>query len=335
MTLGRDTVLVTGGNSGIGFECCRELARQGWHVLMASRNRDRSAAAVESIRAESGEGSASFRVLDLGSLDSVRALSSRLREEDVPLKALVCNAGVQVRGERRFSEEGYELTFAVNHLGHFLLVNRLLETLRERAPARIVVVSSGVHDPSLTTFVPDPRWDSLEQMARTGGSPEDDFDGMLAYSNSKLCNLWFTYELVRRLEHVETDGGQPPITVNAFDPGLVPSTGLLRDYPAPVRAIWSTVLPALARVATRFTPRVNPAPKAGGALARLVTDPSLATVTGAYYPCHSGWEAAASSEASYDEETARRLWKLSVEYTGLAPGDSPLVDGGNSPAAPG
>ncbi len=322
----RRTVLVTGGNSGLGLECSRQLAREGWRVLMASRDRSRSAEAVASIRKEHGENAASFRRLDLGSLASVRSFADRIREEGTRLEALVCNAGIQLHGDRRFSEEGFELTFAVNHLGHFLLTNLLLETLLENAPARIVVVASGVHDPDRATMVPDPDFDSLEGIARTGGSPRDDYDGLLAYSNSKLCNLWFTYELVRRLERAGITDGSTPITVNGFDPGLVPSTGLLRDYPGPVRVVWNTLLPALARMATRFTPRINPAPKAGRALARLVTDPELEGVTGEYFPSHSRWDAAPSSEASYDEEIARRLWDHSVAWTDLSEDESPLIE---------
>ena len=108
----------------------------------------------------------------------------------------MCNAGLQTdRGIVR-SADGFERTFAVNHLGHFLLVNLLLARLIANAPARIVIVASGVHDPTRRTGMPKPAIADLETLAATGGPRAGAFDGRLAYVNSKLCNLWFTYELV-------------------------------------------------------------------------------------------------------------------------------------------
>src|SRR6187399_2777963 len=118
-----DHVLVTGGNSGIGLECARSLARAGWHVWIASRNREASAEAVRLIQAESGGAKADALSVDLGSLQSVRLLAKEIADRDIPLRAIVCNAGLQFfNGAARYSADGFELTFAVNHLGHFLLV---------------------------------------------------------------------------------------------------------------------------------------------------------------------------------------------------------------------
>ena len=141
-------VLVTGGNSGIGFECARELARRGSRVLIASRNQAASEEAVRRIARESGEGRASALPLDLGSLASVRAFAKEIEARDLPLRALVCNAGLQMNHGPKLTPDGFESTFAVNHLGHFLLVHLLLARLLANAPARIVVVASGVHDPA-------------------------------------------------------------------------------------------------------------------------------------------------------------------------------------------
>ena len=319
------TVLVTGGNSGLGFECARELARGGWRVLIASRDRTASAAAVERIGRETGTDAASEMGLDLGSTASVRAFVRELEARDVPLRAVVCNAGLQqLTGRRRVSADGFELTFAVNHLGHFLLANLLLERLRANAPARIVVVASGVHDPKRWTGMPKPAVTDFETLAETGGPQSGQFDGRLAYSNSKLCNLWFAYELVRRLEArgLANDGA---VTVNAFDPGLVPGSGLARDYPAVLRFVWERVLPGAVGVLTHVVPGVNPAPKAGRALAQLVLDPALARVSGKYFPSHARWRAAPSSDASYDRDRARGLWEASVRMTGLTARESTLA----------
>jgi NAD(P)-dependent dehydrogenase (short-subunit alcohol dehydrogenase family) len=321
----RDAVLITGGNSGIGFECARVLARSGLHVVIASRDRAASRTAVRAIADESGAESIEELGLDLGSLAKVRTFASELVARDLRLRALVCNAGLQVQAGPRPSADGFETTFAVNHLGHFLLVNLLLAQLGKAAPARIVVVASGVHDPAQRTGMPKAKIGDLETLARSGEPLNGRFDGRLAYVNSKLCNLWFVYELARRLGR---DGGgtsTDPITVTGFDPGLVPGSGLARDYPAPMRFVWNHLLPAAARVLTNFLPTINPAPKAGAALARLVTDPDLRGVTGTYFPSHSRWQPAPSSDASYDEARAAALWDASVKWTGLVPGDSKLA----------
>jgi len=311
-------VLVTGGNSGIGFECARKLTSSGWQVLIASRNRDASSDAARRITQESGNDTVSAMSLDLGSLESVRRFAHEIEAANVPLEALVCNAGLQViGGAARRSADGFELTFAVNHLGHFLLTNLLLARLARNEHARIVVVASGVHDPKIRTGMPKPRVTDIRMLA----TPEGDFDGRLAYVHSKLCNLWFTYELVRRLD----SAGLGHVTVNGFDPGLVPGSGLAREYPPVLRFIWDRILPGVARVLTPVVAGINPAPKAGGALARLVLDPALASVSGKYFPSHTRWREARSSDASFDADRARALWDESVRMTKLTPEESPLL----------
>jgi light-dependent protochlorophyllide reductase len=317
----RNTVLVTGGNSGIGFECARRLAAERWRVLIASRNREASADAVRQITRESGNDAVSAMSLDLGSLESVRRFAQEIEAADVPLRALVCNAGLQVSGRLQRSVDGFEVTFAVNHLGHFLLTNLLLRRLVASAPGRIVIVASGVHDPKLRTGMPKPRITDIATLAATDGGRQRNFDGRLAYVHSKLCNLWFAYELVRRLERAGLRG----LTVNGFDPGLVPGSGLARDYPPALRFIWNRILPGVARVLTLAIPTINPAPKAGGALARLVLDPALAGSSGKYFPSHTRWQEAPSSDASYDVDRARLLWEESVRMSRLTPEESPLL----------
>ncbi len=323
--MAQSAALVTGGNSGIGFECARQLARQGWQVIIASRNRELSAEAVRRIAAESGPEVIVAMDLDLASPASVRQLAGEIAARDLPLRALVCNAGVQVTKGPRLTPDGYELTFAVNHLGHFLLANLLLGRLLANAPARLVVVSSGVHDPRRTTGMPKPAFSDMATLAATGGARRDSFSGGLAYVNSKLCNLWFTYELVRRLEASGLSEGGRRLTVNAFDPGLVPGSGLAREYAAPLRFFWKRVLPGLARVLTPVVPSINPADKAGGALARLVLDPELERVSGKYFPSHTRWREDPSSAASYDLERARALWEESTRMARLTRDESPLA----------
>lgn len=315
------TALVTGGNSGIGLECARELARRGWRVVIASRDREASAAAVERIRRESGNSAVEERGLDLASLAGVRTFVADLEGSDLPLRALVCNAGLQVTRGLQRSAEGHELTFAVNHLGHFLLVNLLLRRLAAHGPARVVVVASGVHDPKNRTGMPKASVTDVRSLATANG----EYDGRLAYVHSKLCNVWFTYELARRLAGTGLGTGERAVTVNAFDPGLVPGSRLARDYPAALQWLWHNVGPGLARVLSPALPGINPANKAGAALARLAADASLAGTTGKYFSSLTRWRDSPSSEASYDVGHARALWEESVRLTGLAAADSPLV----------
>ena len=179
--MARDVVLVTGGNSGIGFECARQLAREEWHVLIASRNRETSAKAVWQIVQESGDDAASELGLDLGSTASVRALAREIERREIPLRALICNAGLQVLKGPQFSPDGFECTFAVNHLGHFLLTHLLLIRLIAHAPARIIVVSSGVHDPKRSTGMPKPAMTDIATLATTGGP-----------GGTRPCSWWRT-----------------------------------------------------------------------------------------------------------------------------------------------
>ncbi len=317
--------LVTGGNSGIGYECARTLVRSGWKVLCASRNREVSARAASAIAAEGGADSVEALGLDLGSLESVRVFAREIDKRELPLRALVCNAGLQFNRGPVLSADGFEMTFAVNHLGHFLLANLLLRRLAANAPARIVVVSSGVHEPGRAPGMPDPAIGDLESLAARGGPGDRPFDGRLAYVNSKLCNLWFAYELARRIDAAGLSSAERPLPVIAYEPGLVPGSGLARDYPAPLKAIWDYAGPPLGALLSAFVPSISTMAKSGAALATMVTDPALARATGKYFPSHSRWREAPSSADSCDAARARALWDASVRMTGLTAAESPLV----------
>jgi NAD(P)-dependent dehydrogenase (short-subunit alcohol dehydrogenase family) len=239
--------------------------------------------------------------LDLASLQSVRECASALAPGDrPPLRAIVCNAGIQVVSGLTFTADGYETTFAVNHLGHFLLVNLLLEQLAP--PARIIFVASGVHDPAKRTAMPAPALADTRTLA-AGGMPDASpaTAGRRRYSTSKLCNVMGVYELDRRLR-AQGRGG---ISVNAFDPGLMPGTGLGRDYTRLQQLVWRFVLPVL-----RVVPGVTSPAASGRALARLVVAPELEGVSGRYF---AGRRETRSSAESYDEAKATRLWAESAE----------------------
>ena len=192
-----------------------------------------------------------------------------------------------------WTEDGVEMTFGVNHLGHFALVQGLLDELAH--PARIVVVSSGTHDPSKHTGMPDPRYTSAVDLAQPRA---EQVDGRRRYTTSKLCNVLFTYELDRRLGH----GGQG-VAVNAFDPGLMPGSGLARDYPPLQRLAWRYLLPAL-----RVLPGVRSTRTSGRYLAALTSDARFDGVSGEYF---DGLRPIRSSADSYDRSKALDLWETS------------------------
>ncbi|MGW4099539.1 SDR family NAD(P)-dependent oxidoreductase [Mycobacterium sp. NPDC004974] len=290
------TAIITGANTGLGFECARALLESdpGWHVVLAVRDAQRGADAAARLDCP---GRTTVAELDLASLRSVRDFAVRLPQLEVPpLAALVCNAGLQVVSGSPATADGYEMTFGVNHLGHFALVQHVLGALT--APARIVVVSSGTHDPDKFTGMPAPQYNSAEELLRppVGGLTGE--EGRRRYTTSKLCNMLFSYELDRRLGH-----GARGVTVNAFDPGLMPGSGLARDYRGVQRLAWRLFMPAL-----RILPNVNSTRRSGAHLAALVEDPALDGVTGEYF---EGTRRIRSSRDSYDSAKAADLWQVS------------------------
>lgn len=302
MTAAR-TAVITGANTGLGFECARALLNSdpSWHVLLAVRDTGRGAAAAAAL---GPPGRTTVDELDLASLRSVNEFACTVRQLDVPpVHALVCNAGVQLVSGSHTTPDGYEMTFGVNHLGHFALVRRLLDQLV--APARIVVVSSGTHDPDKYTGMPAPRYTSAEELSRPQPGAYSSEEGRRRYTTSKLCNVLFSYELDRRLGH-----GSAGVTVTAFDPGMMPGSRLARDYPPAQRLAWRFVLPVL-----RVLPGIRSTRRSGADLAALVADPRYDGVTGAYF---DGARRIRSSRDSYDESLAADLWRVSDQLVSAA-----------------
>jgi protochlorophyllide reductase len=293
-----DAVLVTGASAGLGLAVSGVLAAAGRPVVLGCRSAERGEAAASSIRERVPGASVSVLEIDVADLSSVRAAVRAL--DGRPLGALVCNAGIQLRGGVRRSRDGHELTFATNHLGHFLLIRSVLAQLVE--PARIVLVSSGTHLGPLRSFgFPAPRWEGPRALAdpdrsALGGSAKD---GRIRYSTSKLANIYTAYELARRLRDRR-------IAVNAFDPGLMPETGLARDYPPPIRRLYARIAPAMIRT----LPGVRSVARSAGDLAWLVNSPDVAGVSGAYF---AGRKQRNSSPESYDQTRAAELWNVSEE----------------------
>lgn len=293
------TAIVTGANAGLGLACVRALIGRypDWHVVLAVRDVERGREAAVATGASER---CSVVELDLASLDSARGFGERYDQIGAPpLRAVVCNAGVQMVGAAHTSQDGLELTFAVNHLGHFALVDVLRDRLAQ--PARIVIVSSDTHDPRRSTGMPAPHYTSAAELASPAAEiATSATDGRRRYTTSKLCNVLFAYELDRRL-----DEGRRGIAVNAFNPGLMPGSGLARDYGALQRAAWRFVMPAM-----RVLPQVRGTKQSGRHLAMLTVDPAYEGVTGLYF---DGLRPIRSSVDSYDLENARDLWETSEQ----------------------
>lgn len=211
----KQIVLVTGGNTGLGYEACLHIATQpNTHLILTGRDAQRVHDAANKVRTVADPTSTVEEgVLDLGSLGAVRTYCEQLlkREDLLEIAAILCNAGVQVH-EKKTTVDGLEVTFGVNHLGHFLLAT----LLRERTK-RLVMISSETHDPAEKTSLPAPNVSDLEQLAV--GYPA--FNGAEAYSTSKLCNLLFMTEWIHRFPN-----GAECI---AYTPGFTPDSELYRN----------------------------------------------------------------------------------------------------------
>ena len=328
---GKRSVVVTGGNAGLGYECARAIstsAPSGWHVVLAVRDLEKGDRAAREISEGTGNPDVVTEELDLASLGSVRSFAGRLASRDdlPPLGTIVCNAGLQVVSATGHTDDGFETTFGVNHLGHFLLVNLLLKELA--APARVIFVSSGTHDPRRRTGMPAPRYRGAEALAYPERHPDPseagEGPGMIGrrrYTTSKLCNVMCAYELDRRLRAEGVSRPEARVCVNAFDPGGMPNTGLTRDYGPVTRFAWDKGVALLLPVFKRFGIAISTAEASGEALARLVTDPTLDGVSGRYFEIG---EVACSSTESYDEKKAAELWETSAGLVGLKPEETPL-----------
>ena len=283
------TVVVTGGNSGIGLEAAVDLARMGASVVITARHAERGAAALAEIRRRSGSGDVAVVALDLASLASVRTAAEEILATTDRLDALVNNAGA-ILSQRTLTDDGFEATFGANHLGHHLLTHLLLDRLVASAPARVVNVASLAHRGAWRGM----SWDDLNR--------ERGYNASQVYAESKLANILFTRELAARL--VGTG-----VTANACHPGGVRSGfGSAEDTRGLERFAMAIGRPFL----------VSPA-RGAEPLVYLAASPEVAGVTGAYFTGGylPGVHQRTPSRAARDDGAARRLWALSDELVGI------------------
>ena len=272
-------VLITGANSGIGFEAAVRIARMGAHIVMVARDRQKAETAIVAARERSGSDKFSLMLCDMSSMSGVRRFAAEVLATIPRLDVLVNNAG-SVNDTRHITAEGLEQTFAANYMGHFLLTQLLLPLLKASAPSRIVNVSSVGHRQGTLDF------DNLQ--FEKGG-----FSIMKAYGRSKLAQIVFTRELARRLAGTG-------VTVNSLHPGAV-ATRIWSHAP------WFT-RPVLA-VAQLFmlTPE-----QGAERIVYLAASPEVEGQTGGYYDKNTRVEPSALAR---DEAIAARLWEESVRLT--------------------
>jgi NAD(P)-dependent dehydrogenase (short-subunit alcohol dehydrogenase family) len=283
-------VVITGANTGLGYETAAALAEHGAHVVLAVRNLDKGKDAAARITATGPRGAVALQELDLTSLESVRAAAEQLRADHDHIDLLINNAGVMWT-PKSTTNDGFELQFGTNHLGHFAFTGLLLDRLLPVAGSRIVTVSSIGH-----RILADIHFDDLQW--------EHSYNRVAAYGQAKLANLLFTYELQRRLASHGTT------VAAAAHPGGS-DTELTRNLPPLLERAFSLVVPFITQDA------------AAGALPtlRAATDPAV--IGGQYYGPDGFGETqgypkvVSSSKKSHDVDLQRRLWSVSEELTGV------------------
>lgn len=269
---------ITGANSGIGRATAMALAEMGADVVLVCRDKQRGEAAMAEISQQNGGGKISLLLADLGSQEQVRRVASEFLATSQPLHVLINNAGLVLK-DRMETEDGIEATFAINHLGPFLLTKLLLERIKESAPARIITVSSVAH--------------KMVSMDFDDVDATKSYKGMKVYSRSKLANILFTRELARRLEGTN-------VTANTLNPGLVGSNFGRNN---------SGLMPKLFKF---MAPTMKSPQKGAETSIYLATSPEVEGVTGQYF---SNSKHTIPSSAATNDADAKHLWKLSTEMT--------------------
>lgn len=274
------TALVTGATNGIGEITAQALAAQGANVVIVSRSASKCADVAQRIQRATGNQAVEWIAADLSTLAGINEAADEYLARHQVLHVLVNNAG-GVFADRQVTSDGFEMTFALNHLNYFLLTRRLLDTIVASGPARIVNVSSDAHYSGKMNF------DDLMGAQK--------YSSWAAYSQSKLANIMFTYELARQLEG-------SGVTANVLHPGFV-ATGFGRNN----GGLWRMVMPLIQLFAR------NPANGAQTSI-YLASSPAVAQISGQYF---ADSKAKKSSALSYDFAAQQRLWAISEELVSV------------------
>lgn len=298
-------IVITGATSGIGLECALQMARiaKDEQIIIPARNINAGKDVVEKIRARTGYQNIKCLELDLASLHSIRHFSETLSKEKYPpISVLINNAGVQVIGETKYTSDGFEQTFGVNHLGAFALTIQLLHMMKN--DGHILFTSSETHDPALKTPIQPPVYTSAKELAfPIETSEKQNIVGQRRYSTSKLCNIMTVYKLQEQLKNTS-------IRVNAYDPGMTPGTGLARTYSPIMRFLWNNVFPIL----TLLKSNVHTPAQAGKNLANLAYSEKHINLKGIYF---SNKKVVKTSIDSYNKRFQQDLWSGSLKLTNI------------------
>jgi NAD(P)-dependent dehydrogenase (short-subunit alcohol dehydrogenase family) len=305
------TVIITGANVGIGYATAKYLAaRPDWHVVLACRDESKAITAMANIQRHCSRARVSFAPLDLFSLSSVRALPAVLSAMPLPpIGGLILNAGgINMKSKSlEFTEDGFERTFQLNFLGHFVLANLLIDCLA--TPARVLFVSSDLHDPAATKmgrFLP-PRYGPVEDLAHGTGTAAK-LKPMSRYGTAKMYAMMVAYELDRRLRQAGK-----AITVNSWSPGVVPTTQAGRGMNPILKAIMTS------RSFVNFMgSHLSTEEEAARALGGLVIDAKYSGMSGRYF---DGFREVPSSAESRNETKARAVWEQSARLARLSEQD--------------
>ena len=282
------TVIITGANSGLGYTTAKKIAKtsKNFRIILACRNLEKGNKAKEEIIKETGNENIIVMEIDTSSLNSVRNFVKNYKETLYgKIYCLVCNAGISGM-HSGITKDGFDIIFETNHLGHFLLTNSLISLMEENG--KIFIVSSDMHNPPEDNF----KWIGTEKIAKPDSSFQKDRN---RYSYSKLCNLYLTYELNKKLIKENKK-----LYVNAFNPGFMQNPN------------FAVIKPELVKFITEKCPdRIGDLEKSSQALSDLVTIEDF-NVTGAYYDRNT--IPSKSSELSYDENNSKELWDMSELY---------------------
>ncbi|KAL2797391.1 short-chain dehydrogenase [Aspergillus keveii] len=308
------SILITGGTAGMGYHCATALARQfpDHRIVIASRSNTDNAS--DRINKTLNQNNVEYIRLDLGNLAEVRAFVKTWVEKNyAPIEYLLLNAGLQFPGEPEYTVDGIEKTFAINHVGHALLFSLLVPHLAHTA--RIVITSSGTHDPAQKTGMPDAIYNTAEELAHPSGESLK-YTGRQRYPTSKLANMLWGYALEERFKKLR-DTNVRNWTVVSFDPGLMPGTGLVRSGNAIERFVWFTLLPKiLPLLRLVMYPNIHTPAESGGALAWVAASDEVKGTTGVYY---EGKKKIKSSKVSYETDKQEDLWEWTVNNIATNP----------------
>ena len=287
------TIIITGASNGLGLETVKKIAKnfKNYRIIMACRNLSKSNPLKEEIAKESKNNNLIVMEIDVSSLESVQNFVKNYKNSSYgKINALVCNAGIGGQSVGT-SKDGYDIIFATNHLGHFLLVNSLIPLMEENG--RIIMLSSDMHDPPTFMTKGNFNWIGTKKLAKPDGNLAQ---SNIRYSYSKLCNLYFTYEFKKRMKGKK-------IIINAFTPGFIPETGLSGGIKVPPQII--------KMLADTQPQRMGDMEKSSQALCDIITMDNL-THNGEYFDRST--KTIKTSELSYNEDNAKELWDISESY---------------------